>query len=145
MPMSLHVGVFKMDATPAATALTNYQDQVISCNLITDKNMGQHHTIGSFWAKATEGGGRWQVDLEVEVRAEANSLHAILRDAHEAGGDYTVELYAPTEAATSVKYTGEAKVGGLNPALPITGGSGDVKKASLTLMGNGALVDSVIT
>ncbi len=140
----MHKAVLKIDATPAATTLTDMSSGVRTLTLNMTKNASQFHTIGTAAPDAVEGGYMWSVDMGVLVDISATSPYKYLADAVLTTGEYTVEVYTPDASTGSIKYAGEAIIQNGNSAVSGDGGSGNPMVASFNALGAGALAKSVV-
>lgn len=113
-----HQGLIKMDVTAGATAVTDISGGITGFDFTVNRNIGQHHTLGGNWQRATVGGITTTFSITAEVDATTNSAYSVLTAAAtEAVGtaSRTFELYVPSAATGSIKWSGEGFVqGGAN-------------------------------
>ena len=125
-----HQGVIKMDVTAGATAVTDISAGVTGFDFTVNRNIGQHHTLGGLWQRATVGGLTTTFNITAEVDATTTSAYTYLSGATtEAAGtaSRTFELYVPSAATGGIKWTGEGFVqGGANVSAKAGDGAAQV-------------------
>lgn len=125
-----HQGLIKMDVTAGATAVTDISSGVTGFDFTVNRNMAQHHTLGGDWQRTTVGGITTTFNITAEVDSSATSAHAYLSSAAiEATGavSRTFELYIPSAATGSIKWSGEGFVqGGANVSAKAGDGAAQI-------------------
>jgi hypothetical protein len=127
MAIGKYKGAFKVDASGAATATTDYSADIIDLQLPYTKNVGSHFTIASQWRQSTEGGMQFEMTATVRYSNTASSAYQIFTAWAIAGGARTIEAYTPDSTTGSGKISGEFICVGPDNGMDISGGSGDVQ------------------
>lgn len=137
-------GALKFDASSSATVTTDYSTDIIDVQSPFTKAMGTHFTIGSLYQQSTEGGMGVSITATVRFSTSAASAFQVLMAWNIAGGERTVQLYAPDSTTGSYMLSGEFLCAGPGNIYDIMGGSGDVHSAQFTLQSNGTFTYAVV-
>ena len=143
--ISITDAVVKMDATEGG-AVADYSSEIISGTLETTRNNTPHYTFGSAAAKVSVGRYTGTLTIVVEANTTASSLHGVLStmavDASPSARSF--EVYAPTTASGSHKYTFEAHLTAYTLVNSDAGGNG-VATHQATFAIDGTITHTVVT
>lgn len=142
MAIAMHNCVIQLDN--AGGSLVDISGQANAIKISYKKNVGSFHTLGSLWNDATEGGIDTEISLTILETTTTAQAHQICRDWLASGGARTLRVDVPSSSSGSLRYEGEVRLAGIDPAHESKAGSGEPAMTTVQLVGVGAWSPAVI-
>ena len=125
--------------------LTDISANESSFTLNVTNATAEYGVLNTVWKKSVDGMRGWSVDCELIAEPGTNG-YSLLRDwiMATSPGARTVRMDQPDSQPGSQRYEGEARIQNTNGLLNANAMGSDPVKVTFTLIGDGALVASII-